>query len=266
MNPYLEFVQGIEKNLEAARGIRVSGKTVSVESASKVLLFSPHPDDECINGLLPLRLMRETGRQIVNVPVTFGSKVERQAERAGELEDACGFLGWDIHRGREGFGALDAEGVVRILDTFQPELIFLPHAMDWNSRHISTHFLVMEALAGMPEGFSCLLAETEFWGAMDDPNLMVEGNAQFVADLVAATSLHAGEVARNPYHLLLPAWMQDNVRRGGELVCGQGETAPDFSFAALYRIQRWQDGELKKVLDGGTVLSMGASLDILFQG
>jgi LmbE family N-acetylglucosaminyl deacetylase len=266
MNPYLEFVSGIEKNLEEAEGIRVSGESGTIMSDRKVLLFSPHPDDECINGLLPLRLMRETRQQIVNVPVTFGSKVERQAERATELEDACGYLGWDIHRGREDFGALDAEGAARILDMFQPELIFLPHAEDWNSRHISTHFLVMEALAGMPEGFSCLLAETEYWGAMDDPNLMVEGDAQIVADLVAATSLHAGEVARNPYHLLLPAWMQDNVRRGGELVCGQGEAAPDFSFAALYRIQQWQDGGLKKVLDGGTVLSMGASLDVLFQG
>jgi hypothetical protein len=30
------------------------------------------------------------------------------------------------------------------------------------------------------------------------------------ADLIAATSLHVGEVVRNPYHLLMPAWQQDS--------------------------------------------------------
>ena len=47
---------------------------------------------------------------------------------------------------------------------------------------------------------------------------------------------------RNPYHLLVPAWMQDNVRRGGELVGGQGGAAPDFTFCTLYRLRRWRDG------------------------
>ena len=38
--------------------------------------------------------------------------------------------------------------------------------------------------------------------------------------------------------------MQDNVRRGGELVGGQGGAAPDFTFATLYRLRQWQDGAL----------------------
>ena len=78
-----------------------------------------------------------------------------------------------------------------------------------------------------------------------------------MADLVAATSLHTEEVARNPYHLLLPAWMQDNVRRGGELVGGQGGAVPDFSFATLYRLRKWTNGALVDVIDGGQVLPMG---------
>jgi hypothetical protein len=64
-----------------------------------------------------------------------------------------------------------------------------------------------------------------------------------------------GEVQRNPYHLLLPAWMMDNVRRGAELVGGQGQAAPDFTFATLYRLRRWRRGALEEVLDRGRVLS-----------
>ena len=88
MNPYLEFVEGIQAGIEKARETTVFGKTKPRLAESKVLLFSPHPDDECICGLLPLRLMREAGKQIINIPVTFGSNVDRQAGRANELENA----------------------------------------------------------------------------------------------------------------------------------------------------------------------------------
>lgn len=255
MNPYLKFVEGIQADLESAKGLRVEGKATPVESVDKVLVFSPHPDDECIIGLLPLRLMRELELQIINVPVTFGSNVERQPGRAAELKDACDYLGWSIVE-RSGFQNLEKEDLVEILKAEQPKLIVMPHAKDWNSRHISTHFLVMEALADLPADFSCTVVEAEFWGAMADPNLMVEADAQTLADLVAATSLHVEEVARNPYHLLLPAWMQDNVRRGGELVGGQGGAVPDFSFATLYRLSKWDNGTLTLVENADRFLPM----------
>ncbi len=266
-NPYLEFVRQMEALVKKAGTLPCGGMApcpraeISPE-APTVLLFSPHPDDECITGALPLRLMREAGLRIINVPVTFGSNLARQAERAEELKNACGFLGWGIHQ-RNGFLSLEKSGVVEILRTVQPAAVFMPHSKDWNSRHIATHFLVMDALAEMPPDFSCTVIETEYWQAMEKPNLMVEADAQTAADLVAAISFHVKEVARNPYHLLLPAWMQDNVRRGGELVGGQGGAVPDFSFAALYRLCRWCGGELKDVLTEGRMISMTTDLKTL---
>lgn len=257
MNPYVEFVQGIQTGVASAKGLSVSGKNECVEAASKALLFSPHPDDECITGLLPLRLQREAGMQIINVPITFGSAIDRQAGRAKELEDACSYLGWHI-ASRDDFQGLESDNVVEILKREQPEVVVMPHSKDWNSRHISTHHLVVEALGKMPRDFSCTVVETEFWGAMDDPNLMIEGDVELVADLVAATSLHVEEVARNPYHLLLPAWMQDNVRRGGELVGGQGGAVPDFSFATLYRLRKWKNGDFSQCLENGTAVPVGS--------
>jgi hypothetical protein len=115
--------------------------------------------------------------------------------------------------------------------------------------------LVTDALQSLPADFSCYVVETEYWGAMASPNLMVELNAQELGDLVTALSFHVGEVQRNPFHLALPAWMVDNVRRGGELVGGQGGAAPDFSFATLYRLRRWANGTLEKVYGGGRLLS-----------
>jgi hypothetical protein len=113
----------------------------------------------------------------------------------------------------------------------------------------------MDALARQSADFACQVIETEYWAAMSTPNLMVESSVDDVADLVAATAFHAGEVERNPYHLGLPAWMQDNVRRGGEIVGGQGGAAPDFTFATLYRARRWQGGKLQPAWEGGRVLT-----------
>lgn len=104
-----------------------------------------------------------------------------------------------------------------------------------------------------------MVVETEFWGAMDDPNLMIESDAATLAELIAATSLHVEEVARNPYHLSLPAWMMDNVRRGGEIVGGQGGAVPDFSFATLYRARKWENGQFVDTIKNGTVVPMGAN-------
>ena len=60
------------------------------------MIFAPHPDDECIIGGLPLRLMREAHMRVINVAVTQGSKKERQAARWTELEAACDYLGFDL--------------------------------------------------------------------------------------------------------------------------------------------------------------------------
>lgn len=270
MNPYLPFVESIQADIESAKAAAASGKAAQVESDQKIFLFSPHPDDECITGLLPLRLMRQAGLQVINVPVTFGSNVDRQPDRAAELKAACDYLGFQYLENVDAtsssrFQPLEKSDVVEILKQQGLKIIFVPHSKDWNSRHIATHHLVMDALAEMPEEFSCTVIETEFWGAMDAPNLMVEADAQTLADLVAATSLHAGEVARNPYHLWLPAWMQDNVRRGGELVGGQGGAAPDFTFATLYHLSKWEGGQRFQCLENGKMISMKDNLKELFE-
>jgi LmbE family N-acetylglucosaminyl deacetylase len=216
------------------------------------LIFSPHPDDECIIGGLALRLMREAGMRLDNVAVTQGSRKDRQADRWNELTAACRYLGFGLVRtapsGLEGINVktrtsdparwkASVEVIAGILRERQPRVIFFPHDADWNSTHVGTHHLLMDALALQAPYFTCLAIETEFWGAMASPNLMVESSDEDLSDMIAALSFHAGEVQRNPYHLLVAPWMMDNVRRGTELVGGQGGAAPDFTFATLYRLR-----------------------------
>jgi LmbE family N-acetylglucosaminyl deacetylase len=282
-NPYRAWIGDLDRLAAEGRALPLGGfpETVHPEKrkgAPRVLLFSPHPDDECITGALPLRLLRERGADVVNVAVTQGSNKERQPARWDEMEAACRFLGFDVlstvpngleqvnPRSREADAAKWAQSVHVITDLLireRPKALFVPHATDWNTTHIGTHLLVVDALAALGPDVDVLVVETEFWAPMPEPNLMVESTLDGVADLVAAISFHAGEVSRNPYHLTLPAWMQDNVRRGGELVGGQGAAVPDFRFATLYRLRRWAAGGWQEVLHQGRLVGRSDALDWL---
>ncbi len=285
MTPYLELVQKTAALRDFGRTLPLGGfpPTARVplpKDAPKVLLFSPHPDDECIIGGLALRLLRESRWRVVNVAVTQGSKKERQAGRYAELQAACDFLQFDLVPTAPGGlekvnpKARSADpahwqasvlAIARILREHRPQVVFFPHELDWNSTHIGTHHLVVDALKSLPAGEAdCFVVETEFWGQMPTPNLMVESPAQDVADLMAACSFHVGEVQRNPYHLSQTAWMQDNVRRGGELVGGQGGAAPDYPFATLYRLRKWQNGALTSIYAGGRNLAANENPATLF--
>lgn len=278
-NPYRSWLNRLVRTQERGAALPLGGlapprRPKLKARAPKVLIFSPHPDDECIIGGLALRLLREQRMNVINVAVTQGSRKDRQVARWQELAAACDYLGFGLlataPQGLEGVNpkaraadpaawSVKVAAIAAILREQQPRVILVPHEADWNSTHIGTHHLVMDALRTLP-GFTCQVVETEFWGAMATPNLMVEIGARDLADLMAALSFHVGEVQRNPYHLRLPAWMQDNVRRGGEVVGGQGGAVPDFQFATLYRLRRWDGQQVQPLFEGGRLVSASDSL------
>jgi N-acetylglucosamine malate deacetylase 1 len=281
VNPFQKFVaesaRVFNSGKKVARGHPRKIARVKISStAPTALLFSPHPDDECITGGLALRLQREAKWNVINVAVTLGSKKKRQVPRLRELKNACHRLGFaligagleDINlemreknqaRWQTGVGA-----VARILTEYRPRAIFLPHEADGHPTHVGVHFLVLDALINLPHGFECFVIETEFWRQMTQPNLLVESGVKDVADLVAALACHVGEVRRNPYHARLPAWMLDNVRRA-EIVGGRGGAAPDFTFGTIYRLRKWSRNQFVEVLKNGRCLSRSENPAGLFR-
>jgi LmbE family N-acetylglucosaminyl deacetylase len=279
MNPYRHYVSEIARLAGGAKAAPLGAqpplpRPALAPGAPCALVFAPHPDDECLVGGLALRFQREAGLRVVDVAVTQGSNKARQGPRWAELAAACEYIGFDLvgtqpggleginvetrHRDPERWRhAVDV--ISGILAEHRPEVVFAPHDGDWNSTHIGTHYLVMDALARQTAEFACTVVETEYWGAMATPNLMVELSAEHVTDLMTALTFHVEEVRRNPYHVLFPGWLMDNVRRGGEIVGGQGRAAPDFTFATLYRLRRWEGGGLRGVLGGSRALDLGSS-------
>jgi LmbE family N-acetylglucosaminyl deacetylase len=235
-----------------------------------IIICAPHPDDEALNGALPLRLRRENTR-ILNLAMTLGSNPARRKERRAELAAACRVLGFDCLLVREPFGftnlahyrgKYDAAArqkridiLVRHFNREMPTLILIPHAKDGHPIHEEVHRLALAAARRHTQrkNRQMLLAETEFWHPMTAPNLLLGLAPETIGQLIVGLLCHQGEIARNPYHLSVPARLMDNVRRGREIM--RSSDRPPFccTFAEIYRLSRLDRGRLQKIKKGMAV-------------
>ena len=198
---WLEYVNQFADSF--AHGARIQPSFDEVEQGPvkpfatrkhKLLICSPHPDDEALTGALPLRLSQEDDVTVCNMAITLGSDPARKEARKHELQAACEVLGFDLLMMCEplafdGVTALtrgqDPTGwqtMVEILSEHlidcQPDMILFPHARDSHSTHVGVHFLVLSALQTVAKGINkdITVVETEFWHALESPNLLVESN------------------------------------------------------------------------------------------
>jgi len=256
---------------------------------AKVVYCAPHPDDESLSGVLAWRLRLESGAHVTNVAITLGSDLGQRSRRLRELESACRVLEFELvvpadpsaapgmapagldhvnlatRRGHPGEWAGKVEVLRRIFDREEPDVVFAPHAEDFNTTHIGTHWLVVEALGAHLEACGrgpVTLIQTEFWHQLAEPNLMVGVAPETVAILLMAACEHGGEMRRNPYHLLAPARMMDNVRRGSEVVVGQGAVAQRLTFAELYGVTRMRGKELTAPPAGGVIVGPAEAIGV----
>jgi N-acetylglucosamine malate deacetylase 1 len=287
---WLKYVEDVASATERGRRIPLGPSRAPLarperkpapHDAARIAVCAPHPDDECLIGGLPLRLSLEMGARVTNCAITLGSQLGRRAGRLRELESACRVLGFELVVPERGWGfenvnftkradrpdewRAKVEALAQIFQRLRPDAVFAPHAEDWNSTHIGTHYLVVDALGLHVEhsGRGELpLFLTEFWHELSQPNLMVGLAPEIVAIELMATAEHGGEVRRNPYHLRQPARLMNNVRRGSEVVGGQGGPARRFAFAELYRVVFMRGRELREPPPGGVIIGTQEKVDL----
>lgn len=173
---------------------RLAAKLSKIGLKPTVLIFAPHPDDECMNSL-PLRFMTECGFDVIDAAVTLGSNRARQKPRKAELADACDFLGWGMsvfgferiakktRSGEPEYWAECVGKVAALIERKKPAVVFAPHPRDWNKSHIGTSLLVSDALKTL--SWSGVYIQTELWQAMENPNLLSEVSPEILAAMTA---------------------------------------------------------------------------------
>jgi hypothetical protein len=224
--------------------------------------------------------MQEAEMAVINVPLTYGADISRRRKRRLELQDACRYLGFGMLEIQEdGLSNVTMAGkvelprnwafavdkIANLIEKERPSVIFVPHDRDFNATHIGAHELIFDSLRLQDSSVGCHVVEWEYWAPMERPNLLVEVAKDYLVDLITALSFHVDEMKRNPLHVTLPAWMQDNVRRGSELVAGQGHCAPDFEFGTIYRLRRWERSRISDPLKKGRFVGSKNSLSDLFR-
>ena len=287
LEQYTQFVQNFVTLHNEAKslplGTAVDAPEPAASSELTCFVFAPHPDDEAIIGALPLRLRQENGVKVTNVAVTLGSNKERQPGRKAELTAACQTLGFELLipgnvdtgieavncKTRDGDQAAWAEKVGIIaseINKARPNVLLFPHDDDFNSSHIGTHHLVVDALklvVSEDPSYSPLLIESEFWHMMNEPNLLIGVSIEDEARLVYAISAHTEEVVRNPYHTKHPCRMHDNVLRASEVIGGQGGQGAEMEFGMIYKATKLEADKLVPAWEGGKVLAPSDDLQVL---
>lgn len=199
----------------------------------KVLIVSPHPDDEILQSSLALRLQTENSMKVINVAVTLGSKLDQRKRRTSELSRAVKFLKFKNYILSESWSEKKRE-LSEIIRKEKPSLIIAPHHLDQHTTHQRTSTLVSD----VTRGFSGTIAWSEFWSAQKSPNLLVEVPLEIFLKQYKALEFHRGEIARNPYHLRLQSWLIDNVRRGSEIIHHSGAESAPMLMGQLYRLSK----------------------------
>ncbi|MFZ0960994.1 MAG: PIG-L family deacetylase [Terriglobia bacterium] len=286
---WLRFVQASLRAMKDGKAILPGPSARPLEAPAvkagkgppiKIVICSPHPDDEALVGALPLRLSRECGASVINFAITLGSDPGQRARRWRELKAACSVLGFDLtlpnlpwgldhvnlenRRNHPQDWAAKVRALSVALEQERPDAVFAPHAEDFNTTHIGTHYLVVDAMSDYLErtGRRPLpFLQTEFWHPNSRPNLLVGVSPEDEAILIMAAAEHGGEVRRNPYHLRHPSRMIENVCRGAKIIGGQGGAAPDFPFAELYRLVFVAGKNLVEPRTGGRVIGPAEKID-----
>lgn len=262
------------RNMELDRG--ENPPKAKFARGKKIITFAPHPDDEIMTGLLPLRLMAEKGWRVIDAAVSLGSNEARRKERAAELRRACSYLGWKLDicgfervrlSARKEFPKYWGECVERLAAAIRrenPAAVMAPHKRDANLAHMATSQMVRDALKLLGRDYGGFLIETEVWSGMDRPNLLVEAGPRELGWLMTALSRHVKEVERNDYHARMPAAFAENVRRGAEVVGGQGGKAPKFDFGCIYAVKKF-DGRAWRNFGAPKFAALDSDIENIFK-
>jgi LmbE family N-acetylglucosaminyl deacetylase len=125
----------------------------------KVLVFSPHPDDDLIGCGGSIAKQLKKGNEVKIVYMTSGeagslkySKEELGGIREEEMKKAASFLGVSglvFLRNADGYLEYDQDNLIKIVNIIReekPDLIYLPHEKDNHRDHINTYKLVNDAI------------------------------------------------------------------------------------------------------------------------
>lgn len=206
----LRMVAGWERALTARLDCP---RLIDVPPGRRVLVLSPHPDDDAIGVGGTLVKQREAGCAVTSLVLTDGGagaprpRADLAAVRRREEEEAAAILGidrvifWDEPDRALTASEANAARLRAVLREVQPDLVYLPSFLDIHPDHRTVTPLLARAIEGTTLGFSCAVYE---FVTPVVPNVVVDISAQMERKL-QAVSAHASQRASLDYPELVRA-------------------------------------------------------------
>jgi len=173
----------------------------------RVLVISPHPDDEAIGCGGTLRRHVEAGAEVRAIFLTSGERGVRGQDpaetapiREQEAAAAAKVLGYEaLEFWREPDGAVGATAALigklrATLDTFRPELIYVPHPDEMHLDHKAAASLVHAAIASDAAAPAPAVRMYEVWTPLQRID-HVEDISEQIEVKMAAIRAHASQCA-----------------------------------------------------------------------
>jgi len=226
----------------------------------RVLVLSPHPDDEVIGCGGLIHKVKEHGGQVFVSFTTLGDTRDvsdtgqsTAQQRTAEIEHVAGILKydeWDIALPGAGYHLrLDAMPAVDLIATIErdcrlsleavePTVVLLPSPLSYNQDHRAVAEAALTALRPMGTGRPPVelvaifeeVADQWTWRADVAPNLFVELDRADVDAKLAAMRAYASQVRPHPHTRSQEALEHMTVVRGAH---------SGVAYAEAYRGVRW---------------------------
>ena len=227
----------------------------------RVLILSPHPDDEVIGCGGLISKVKDEGGQVLVQFVTLGDTrdvsvtgMSTADERLVEIDRVAGILkydDWDIalrgaeyHLRLDSMARVDLVGVLEetarlSLRAVEPSVVLLPAPWSYNQDHRAVAEAALTALRPMdvadrraPRVVALFEEVADQWAAESTtpPNLFVELDTPHLDDKIEAMRTYASQVRPHPHTRSLEALRNMAVVRGAH---------SGLRFAEAYHCVRW---------------------------
>jgi len=194
---------------------------LNINNKSKILIISPHPDDEVIGCGALIAKAKAVKSKLHVLYVTTGStrqfvtKRTNHSTRAKEIDKVSNFgsFKYSIMFKDEYFVKLDTLPQKTLIDLFEdyiqkikPEIIFIPFLKSYNQDHRAVHSAVITALRPLPTtvrhhvNFVMEYEEPYVWSVDDifKPNFYLN-SLKYEKDKVKLMKLHKSQDRKFPF-------------------------------------------------------------------
>lgn len=182
----------------------------TIEKPHRVLVLSPHPDDDMLGCGGTLRLHVNAGSTITTLYLTNGKNESRVAEAASanKILGIKDFRFWDYGDNRLPVDKKTIAALIELISEVRPETIFVPSFFDSNNDHIKTAEILAHAVDKTK--FTGRIMSYEIWQPLF-ANRLVKID-EVVKTKKRAIACHSSQLRDRPY---MDALLGLNQYRGG---------------------------------------------------